>query len=69
MYTEIVRFELMHLGFVLNFALDFSDLNLLHTDLSDADLDSLRYRYGLFLCKHVFDLQDVLKTLEILKTS
>ena len=69
MYTKIVRFELMHLRFVLNFALNFSDLNLLHTDLSDADLDSLRYRYGLFSCKHVFGLQDVLKTLEILKTS
>ena len=59
----------MYLPFVLDFALDFSNINLLHADLSDTDLDSLRYRYKFFSCKHVFGLQDILKTLEILKTS
>ena len=44
----------MHLIFALDFAL--------HGDLSDADLNFLGYRYWLFLCKHVFGLQDVLKT-------
>ena len=59
----------MYLPFVLDFALDFSNINLLHADLSDTDLDSLRYRCKLFSCKHVFGLQGILKTLEILKTS
>ena len=38
----------MHFGFILDFALDLSGINLLHTNLSNADLDSLRYRYKFF---------------------